>query len=166
MAAKLRANPEVKLAIVERQEEALEKAGMRHTRIAEEIAAVALASLEQTRDEKGVVRKFADLPAALLRGAQSIEFHPDGSIKQLRLAKTSGLQMAGQYLKLFVERHEHSGKDGAPIQTEEISEVSDLERARRIAHLLAQGLRVARAATVLSDTDESAGASKEPDGEG
>lgn len=162
-ASKMLANPEVKAAVIERKEEAIVKAGLRHVAIAEEMALVARARISQTRGPDGAVLAFKDLPEDLLAGAQSIEFHPDGTIKNLRLAKTDGIRMAAQYLKMLTEVHEVSGKDGGPIKTEE---VSDLEKARRIAHLLAQGLRSARPATVLSDPqDEPADASPNPDSE-
>lgn len=145
---KLMANLEVKAAVAEREKEAIERAGVRHVRVLEEMATLALASLEALRKEDGVLRTFKELPAELLRGAEAIEFNPDGSVKRVKLAKTQGLHMLGQYLKLLTNVMEHQGKDGGPIQT---NEVSDLEKARRIAHLLAQGLRASPPATVLTD---------------
>jgi len=49
---------------------------------------------------------------------------------------------------MLTDVHELQGKDGGPIKTEE---VSDLEKARRIAFLLNQGVRSARAASPLTD---------------
>lgn len=146
-AAKILANPEVKAAIAERTEEAITKAGVRHVRVLEEVALLAYANLGQLRGVDGKPVTFKDMPEALLAGAQSIEFNADGSVSKVRLAKVDGLRMLGQYLKLFTEVHELQGKDGGPIQTE-THEVSDLEKARRIAHLLGQGLRAQVPATV------------------
>lgn len=154
--AKILANPEVKAAIAERTEQAIAKAGVRHVRVLEEMALLAYANLRLLRGEDGKPLAFKDLPPELLAGAQSVEFNADGSVKTLRLAKVDGLRMLGQYLKLFTEVHEHQGKDGGPIQTE-AHEVSDLEKARRIAHLLAQGLRTQPPATVLTDEDPVSG---------
>jgi phage terminase small subunit len=161
-AAKILTNPEVKAAVLERQEQAIAKAGVRHVRVLEEAAKVAFASLAQARGADGKVRPFKDLPPELLEGAQSIEFNPDGSVKNIRLAKLDGLRLLSQYLKLLTEVHEHSGKDGGPIETHELT---DLEKARRIAHLLAQGLRASRPATVLSDPVDPEDASPDPDSE-
>lgn len=151
------ANLEVKAAVAEREQQAIERAGVRRVRVLEEMATLALSSLEALRDENGSLRTFKDLPPELLRGAEAIEFNPDGSVKRVKLAKTQGLHMLGQYLKLLTNVMEHQGKDGGPIETHE---VSDLEKARRIAHLLAQGLRAQAPASVLSDgPDELTGES-------
>lgn len=45
-----------------------------------------------------------------------------------------GCELLGKHLKLFVEKHEHTGKDGGPIETKELSTI---ELARRAAFLLA-----------------------------
>src|ERR1700677_1123896 len=121
------ANPEVKAAIIERTEEAIAKAGVRHVRILEEAAALAYASIAQLRGEDGKPLAFKDLPRELLAGAQSIEFNSDGSVKNLRLAKVDGIRMLGQYMKLFTEVHEVQGKGGGPIETKDVTEVTDLE---------------------------------------
>ncbi len=150
-AAKLIANPEVKAAILERQQEAVERAGMRSTRVLEEIALLALVDPARLRGEDGKALTFKDIPAELLTAAQSIEFNADGSLRKVRFQKTDALRMAAQHLKLLTEVHEVAGKDGGPIQTHE---VSDLEKARRIAHLLTQGLRAAAMpSTPLSDSE-------------
>jgi phage terminase small subunit len=149
-ASKILANLEVKAAIAERTELAIAKAGVRHVRVLEEVALLAYANLGQLRAPDGKPVAFKDLPADFLAGAQSIEFNTDGSVSKVRLAKVDGLRMLGQYLKLFTEVLEHQGKDGGPIQTE-TREVSDLEKARRIAHLLTQGLRAQAPASVLTD---------------
>lgn len=152
-AAKMRANPEVAAAIAERQQEAIERAGVRPAQVLLGIAELAYANLTMLRDEEGKPRHFKDLPPALLAGAEAIDFHPDGSVRKIRLARGSGLNMLAQNLKLFTAVLEHQGKDGGPIQVEG-KEISDLEKARRIAHLLAQGLRTAQLpASVLSDPD-------------
>lgn len=57
--------------------------------------------------------------------------------------KLGALVALGKHFKLFTEKHELSGKDGAPIQTESVSE---LELARRIAFALEQAARTTAAA--------------------
>jgi phage terminase small subunit len=153
-AAKILANIEIKAAVAERQQEAIERAGVRGANVLMGIAELAYANLNMLRDEEGKARTFKDLPQALLAGAEAIDFNPDGSVRKIRLARGSGLNMLAQHLKLLTSVLEHQGKDGGPIQVEGKGEVSDLEKARRIAHLLAQGLRTAQLpASVLSDSD-------------
>lgn len=51
--------------------------------------------------------------------------------------KKAALELLGKRRGMFVERHEHTGADGAPL----IPQVSAREAARRIAFALALGLR-------------------------
>lgn len=148
---RLMANPEVKAAVAEREQEAIERAGIRRVRALEELGALATVDLADLRKEDGTLKSFKEIPASLLRGAVSIDFNPDGSVKQVRLAKAQGVNMLLQHLKLLANVVEHQGKDGGPIETHE---VSDLEKARRIAHLLAQGLRAQPPATVLTEPED------------
>ena len=151
-ASRIRANPEVQAAIAERTQEAIERAGLRPVRMLQELGIVALADLNNLRDEAtGKVRSFKDLPAEFLRACESIDFYPDGSVRKVRIAKVSGINLSLQYLKLLTNVTEISGKDGAPIALTAVGEVSDLEKARRIAHLLAQGLRAQSPATILNE---------------
>ena len=41
-------------------------------------------------------------------------------------------------IRLFVEQHEHSGRGGGPIMTED-APMGDVERARRVAYILMRG---------------------------
>ena len=144
-ACRILSNPDVKAAIEERTAIAIAKAGARHVRLVEEVCTLAYARLSSLRGEDGKPLPFDKLPADLLAAAESIEFEPNGTVKRIRLAKTQGLRMLGELMKAFPQVHEHQGKDGGPIETKETSELSDLDRARRIAYLLHQGLREASA---------------------
>jgi phage terminase small subunit len=147
--SKMFANPEVKAAIAERTEEAIAKAGARVVRVIEEACLIAYAGAHLTRGPDGRRLAFKDMSQEALRAAHSIEFEPDGTVKHIRFSKTDGLNLLAKYLKMLTDVHEHQGKDGGPIKTEE---VSDLEKARRIAFLLNQGVRAAgRAPSPLSD---------------
>ena len=72
--------------------------------------AAAIAEVAQTRD--GIKIKFHD--------------------------KLGALEKIGKHLGMFVDRHEHSGKDGGPIETVELS---PLEAARRLAFAWQKGIR-------------------------
>jgi len=52
------------------------------------------------------------------------------AIKKVKLKlidKIRALELIGKHLAMWVERHEHTGKDGSPIQ----AEVSELTPGRR-----------------------------------
>lgn len=52
--------------------------------------------------------------------------------------KRAALVDIGKHLGMFVEKHEHTGKDGGPIET---VEMSDRDTAKAIAFALARGLK-------------------------
>lgn len=151
-AAKIMANPEVKAAIAERTEEAIARAGVRTLRVLEEAALMAYARISHLRGADGKLLAFKDWPEEFLAGASSISFNDDGTVKNVKLAKEHGVNGLMRYLKLLTDVHEHTGKDGGPIETKD---VSDLEKARRIGHLLAQGLRAQASATDPDDSPDS-----------
>lgn len=142
-AARFLVNPDVQAAIAERTEQAIRKAGARHVRFVEEVCTLAYARLSGLRGEDGKPLGFDKLPAELLAAAEALEFEPDGKLKRIKLAKTAGLRMLGDLMKLFPQTVEVAGKNGGPIETKE---VSDLEVARRVAFLLTQGVRAQAAA--------------------
>jgi len=156
-ACKLMARPAVKEAIAERTEQAIARAGVRQVRVLEELAAIAFADLAELFDEQGNLRKLKDVSPRARAAIQAIdceelligrgeERKPFAIVRKLRThSKVEALKLLGQHLTMFKELHEHTGKDGGPIETKDTSELSDLDRARRVAFLLAQGLRESQA---------------------
>ena len=59
-------------------------------------------------------------------------------------AAVSATMGKARVLGLLVDKHEHTGKDGGPI---EISEISEEEAARRIAFTLLRGVKAQEAST-------------------
>lgn len=65
-------------------------------------------------------------------------------VKRVKLKLHPKLQALSELRDHFTpKRVEHTGKDGKPIQTEAVGELTDLELARRIAFALEQGARAA-----------------------
>jgi phage terminase small subunit len=56
-----------------------------------------------------------------------------GTIRVKLHDKLNALEKLGKHLGMFKELHEHTGKDGGPIQTQELSAT---DRARRVAFIL------------------------------
>jgi phage terminase small subunit len=69
-------------------------------------------------------------------------------VKKFKLiAKTPALELLGKHHGIFVERHEHSGRDGKPIETKDLTErPSELEVARRILFMLEKAARAKKPA--------------------
>lgn len=93
-------------------------------RVLQEIAAIGFAKL----DAAGMIQEMEKLvaegldPRALARLS-----YPD---------KLKALELLGKHLKLFTDKHEHSGPDGGPIQ---VKNLSGDQIDARIAALLAKG---------------------------
>lgn len=65
---------------------------------------------------------------------------PDGIVQRLKLSdRIRRLELIGKHIAVgaFAEKHEHTGKDGGPIQVES----TDLETARWMAFMLDKGRR-------------------------
>ncbi len=59
---------------------------------------------------------------------------PDGSLTPAYEfnagAVLKGAELLGKYLGMFVEKHEHTGKDGGPIETADLSDMETIKRMR------------------------------------
>lgn len=57
-----------------------------------------------------------------------------GALVEYKIIDVKGCaELVGKHLKIFTEKHEFTGKDGGPIETKELSSI---QRAARISHLL------------------------------
>ncbi len=74
----------------------------------------------------------------------TVDEYAEGSGEDVRLVKKvklklidkiRALELIGKHLAMWVERHEHTGKDGSPIQAE-VSELTPEERQQRIQDLI------------------------------
>lgn len=120
--------------------------------VLQRLALEADADLADLYDENGSLKPVSEWPkiwrTGLVAGVetqQEFEQTPDGKrpagvIHKVRLSdRVKRLELIGKHLAVgaFVERHEHSGPNGGPIQTEELA---PNDRARKIAFLLQQGI--------------------------
>lgn len=166
-AAKVMARPEVKEAVAERTEQAIARVGVRKLRVFEELARIAFSDLGDFYNPDGSLKGIHDIPAAARAALQGLEvdelFESDGEGGRVKVgrrpkirthSKNEALKLLGQHLHLFADRHEHSGPNGGPIPVKDESELSEVDIARRVAFLLAQGYR---AATGAPDSGNPAG---------
>ncbi len=142
-ACKLLALPDIKAAVEERTEQAIAEAGVRTVRVLQEIARVAHFNPKHLRGPDGKLLKMHELPDEVAAAISSEEFDAAGNLVKYRThPKNEANRLLLQYLKVLVEQHEHAGVDGAPIEMRDVGG-NDLNVARRIAFLLASGLRAA-----------------------
>lgn len=152
-ASVLLANPEVQAAIQERRQEAIKGAGVELLCVLQELAAVGQFNPADLRDPQGKLIPIHKLPRQVAAAIAGEEFDEHGNLIRYRThPKNEANRTLLQYLGNLVERHEHTGKNGAPIETKEIS---DLEKARRIAFLLTQGLRANTPLSAISDDTDA-----------
>jgi phage terminase small subunit len=72
---------------------------------------------------------------------------PDGVVQKVKMAdRVRRLELIGKHIAVgaFVDKHEHTGKDGAPLMPDK--PVSDDELARRMLLMLEKGARAVKAA--------------------
>lgn len=112
-----------------------------------ELKRLALADISQAFDEVGGLKPLKEIPEDVRRSISGLEvnelFEGSGDQKTaIGIArkvkfwdKNKALENLGKHLKLFTEKHEHTGKDGGPIAVN-LSEISDEELQAKIATLL------------------------------
>jgi phage terminase small subunit len=121
--------------------------------VLERLETEAKADLADIYDDSGALKPVKQWPLiwrqGLISGVETAqEFEevdgkkvPAGLVHKVKISdRIKRVELIGKHMAVsaFVERHEHTGKDGGPIQTEEIS---DSERARRVAFLLSKATR-------------------------
>ena len=99
-------------------------------RVLLELLRVAMSDLSQAYDKNGNLLPVQDMPEDVRRSIAGIKVFEEfegygearvkvGEVREVKFwSKTDALRDLGKHLKLFVERMEHTGKDGGPIKTE------------------------------------------------
>lgn len=161
-AKRLADRPEVKARLAELMEGAAEKAEVTIAEVLRELKRIGFSDIRNTvkwqtnvlgmveDPETGQMRPALTNEVAVVNSADMSVDHAaaiaeisqsdKGGIKVKHHNKVQALELIGRHLKMFTDKHEHTGKDGGPIETKD---VSDIEAARRVAFLLAKGLNEA-----------------------
>lgn len=129
IASELLTKPDIQAAVTDGKQKISQKTGLSVQWVLERLSSVAERCLqcEQVLDRKGDP-VYVETP----NGEEAVAFTFQAG------AANRALELLGKHLGMFVEKVEHTGKDGGPIQTEDISET---ERARRIAFVLTKATR-------------------------
>lgn len=149
-ASRLRSNEDIQRRVAELTERAATRAEIDITRTLQELVRIGTSDVRRLFTDDGGLRPISSLDDDTAAAIASVEVvakpgapGEDGNreveyVHKIRLwDKNSALDKIAKHLGMFVERVEHTGKDGGPIQTEEIDKV---KLARRIAFALAQGV--------------------------
>lgn len=134
--------PSVKKRIDELSEHALKEVGISRQRILLELSRIAFGSMHDLAswNESGVRFKPSDElspdDASCVAEVSETVTESGGSLKIKRFDKVKALELLGRYQKLFADRVEHSGPDGKPIETKNLSDIPDEQLELKIAALI------------------------------
>lgn len=133
--------PEIRAAVDRELKSSMEFHNVSEVSVLTELARIGFGQITDVVkwDADGHMSVFASelIPAsvrAAVKKLEATEFtDKDGNVtRKLKVEmhdKRSALELLGKYLKLFVERHEHGGIGGGPIQVENLSDAQLAEIA-------------------------------------
>lgn len=128
-AQELLQNPNVVAQLQALREEQSQRTGITADRVITEVAKLAFGDLRQLFDDKGALLPVDKWPDGIAAAVASVEVDElfegfgenraqVGYTKKVKLwPKTTALELLGKHLRLWVEKHEHTGPNGGPIQT-------------------------------------------------
>lgn len=132
--------PQIKAAIKELLDKDLTKVGMTRERVMQEYARLGTFDVRKLYDAEGKmipIHKLDDDTAAAIGGVD-IAYNGEKTVTtKIKVSdKKAALDSVAKIHGMFVEKHEHSGPDGQPIET-----ISSNDAAMRIAFALEQAAR-------------------------
>lgn len=149
---RLLVNVGVAAAIQERRTRLRNKLEVTQERVLQELARIAFADVRDlfTWDEERACHvpsaNLTDDQAAAVSAIEAETIRTtnlDGSVDvkiKLKLRtydKKGALDSLAKHLGMFIERHEHTGRDGGPIETKELSDSELLDRAKHLSNRMA-----------------------------
>ena len=160
---RLLSHVEVAAEIKRLLEERSKRTAITADRVLTELARIGLSDLRKLFTESGALRPLHELDDDAAAAVSSVkvvtrpsgEFDEDGNriveyVHEMKLwDKNTALVNIGRHLAMFVDRQEHTGKDGGPIQTEEVS------ARERIAGRIASAAARMRASKYPGEPDGS-----------
>ncbi len=135
-ASRLLKDVKIRVAIDERLDVLSEGARIEVERIVRELNKIAFADAGDvfTWGPTGIVvkdsAKLTPEQRSIVQSVSETTTKEGGTVKVSLYDKQRALELLGRYRSMWVERHEHTGKDGGPIRTETVEEVREsvLER--------------------------------------
>lgn len=148
-ARRLKGNEAVSNRVAELLSASAERAGITIDRVRDEIAKVAFANMQDymrvtTGGDPFVYLSDLTGEQAAAIGEFTVEDFKEGrgedarDVRRIRFKlhpKLNALEQLGKHLGMFKEKIEHTGRDGGPIETKEIS---DADRVKALAVFLAK----------------------------
>lgn len=137
-------NPSVKSRIEKLTEHALKEMGISRARVLNELSRIAFTNMSDLANwnESGVRFKSSEeispeIATAISEVSETVT-QAGGTLKIKQHDKVKALELLGKHLKMFTDKHEHSGPDGKPIETLNKSDLTDEQIDERLALLMAK----------------------------
>jgi len=146
-AIRLKGNERIRERVEEILEASAERAEITREMVLRELSYIGFSDIRKLFQSGGSLKHVEDLDDATAASVSAIEVvtrgSPDGdaveSVAKIKMwDKRAALVDIAKMQGWIVEKHEHTGKDGGPLQ---IEDMSVNEKARRIAFMLSAGLR-------------------------
>jgi len=128
--------PEIAAALAEAQDAAQKRTGVTTDRVLRELARIGFSDIRKAFTESGHLlnpQDWDDETAASIASIKVIT-RPEGEtdengkrkvehVHEVKFwDKNSALEKLAKHLGMFIERHEHTGKDGGPIETRTLAD--------------------------------------------
>lgn len=112
--------PEIQREVQRMMNERAERLEVTADMVLRELLGIATVDLSEAFDEFGALKPIKDIPKQVRKAIAGVETLQVGdgasTVKKVRFwDKNKSLEMLGRHLKLFVDKLEHTGKDGAPL---------------------------------------------------
>ncbi len=115
VAGKLMARPEIRLAVDERTAVAITEAGARLAIVIRGVCHRASADRTKIFETDGSLRPLDKWPQEVLDSIEGLEFE-NGKLSKVRTSsRNEASRLLMQYMGVLTEKHEHTGKGGAPL---------------------------------------------------
>lgn len=116
-------DPRVKAAVEAKLEAQNERLQLKGDDVLRELLLIAKSDLRQAFDADGGLKKLSEMPEDIARVLSSVDTDelrsdgvPIGETRKVKLwDKVKALELLGKHLKLFTEKHEVTGADGANL---------------------------------------------------
>jgi phage terminase small subunit len=140
-ASKLAGLPEVRQRVAELVAAAAEKSGVTVDRVVAELAKLAFFDIRRLVKDDGSplpLNQLDDGTAGAIMGLEVVRVGNamvgEGEVLKFKLAdKRAALETLGRHLQMFTDKVQVTGKDGGPIETKALRDLTDDELAQEIA---------------------------------
>lgn len=113
--SRLLTNADIRAAVEAGKADSTQDAHATKDQILRELARIGFSDAGQILDSRGVCLSLNEMPEDIRRCISSVKFSGDGGTEVKFWSKSHALELLGKYRSMWVERMEHTGKDGEKL---------------------------------------------------